>query len=239
MYVYPTHQRHVSRQENSRLEKKVQDSCNFQLEMGWCQFFATGICGTQLNMDPPEAQYDILNSQSDDFRFSWTCFTLFLFFCNQIKLVSPSKRMIWPQEFQCGKMSIVETTHGLSNEHTIGSTFEQIYESHPNGTLHGANGLASAASRICRSRWHPRVMTRTPTTMTSPTRRMSPSPPWPQLGAIVATPRAAAAAKKMRRGPLAVMIFLGLWCELWWWWVFLCAGGIGDHSLGQNLSLIV
>ena len=181
----------------------------------------------------------ILNSQSDDFRFSWTCFTLFLFFCNQIKLVSPSKRMIWPQEFQCGKMSIVETTHGLSNEHTIGSTFEQIYESHPNGTLHGANGLASAASRICRSRWHPRVMTRTPTTMTSPTRRMSPSPPWPQLGAIVATPRAAAAAKKMRPGPLAVMILLGLWCELWWWWVFLWGGGIGDHSLGQNLSLIV
>ena len=82
-------------------------------------------------------------------------------------------------------------------------------------------------------------MTRTPTTMTSPTRRMSPSPPWPQLGAIVANPRAAAAAKKMRRGPLAVMIDLGLWCELWWWWVFLCGGGIGDHSLGQNLSLIV
>ena len=62
----------------------------------------------------------ILNSQSDYFRVSWTCFTLFLFFCNQIKLVSPSKRMIWPQEFQCGKMSNVETTHGLSNEHTIG-----------------------------------------------------------------------------------------------------------------------
>ena len=60
IYVYPTHQRHVSRQENSRLEKKVQDLCNFQLEMGLCQFFATGICRTQLNMDPPEAQDDYI-----------------------------------------------------------------------------------------------------------------------------------------------------------------------------------
>ena len=110
IYVYPTHQRHVSRQENSRLEKKVQDSCNFQLQMGWCQFLwlykqAIWWFSGVVDMFHP---FPLLLQPNQIGDPGW--------------VVSPSKRMIWRQEFQCGKMSNVETTHGLSNKHTIGLT---------------------------------------------------------------------------------------------------------------------